>query len=195
MRTSGDPTVITADDDLVTDPLDSCRPGTFEQPNTTPQEVLLERGGNLRILLRQHLLATHHQGDLGAHRLEHVHELHTGHTGPHHDHMLGHQPRRIRISGGQHAFAVDRRPLGNTGSTARRQHDHIGIETPLRSVRQRCDHPIRTIEAADAIDELDALTGEKTPDGALKARLDGTEPIPQLFEIDIGTDLGETHPR
>ena len=60
--------------------LDRRRPGTLEQAHAAAQEVLLEHGCDLGILVRQHLLARHDERDLGAERREHVHELDAGHA-------------------------------------------------------------------------------------------------------------------
>ncbi len=73
---------------LVVD-VDADGPGTLVEPDAATEEVVLERGGHLGILLRQHLLAAHDEGHLAAERREHVDELHTGDAGPDHDQVLG----------------------------------------------------------------------------------------------------------
>ena len=75
-------TVVAADDDCVVlvVAFDGRCPRSFEQTDPTGEEVLLEHGGNLGVLGRQDLLARHDQGDLGAERGEHVHELDAGDT-------------------------------------------------------------------------------------------------------------------
>jgi hypothetical protein len=53
------------------------------------QEVVLEGGGDLGVLLGQHLLAADDERDLAAERGEHVHELHAGDPRTDDDQVLG----------------------------------------------------------------------------------------------------------
>ena len=80
-QTHGDGTVLLVDAD---------GPGALEEPDAAGDEVVLERGGDLGVLLREHLLAAHDEGDLAAERPEHVDELDAGDAGADHDEVLGH---------------------------------------------------------------------------------------------------------
>ena len=64
-------------------------PRALEQPDPAAEELVLEGGGDLGVLLREDLLAGDDQGHLAPERREHVHELDAGDAGADHDEVLG----------------------------------------------------------------------------------------------------------
>ena len=81
-----DPTVVGQDDHAVVESFDARGACPLEQVHAPAQEVRLERGRHLGILLGQHLLAADDQGHVSTEGGEHVHELDAGDArADHHD--------------------------------------------------------------------------------------------------------------
>ena len=76
----GDASVVAVDGHLVAVAHHARGPSALEQAHAASQEVLLERGRDLGVLARQHLLTTHDERHLAPHRLEQVDELHARHA-------------------------------------------------------------------------------------------------------------------
>ena len=143
----------------------------------------------------EHLLVTHDECHLRPHRLEHVHELHARHTRTDHDDVLRHDPWRVGVTGREHAFAIDRRPLGNPRTAAGREHHHVGVKGPLGTVGQGRDDRMSIDHPAKTVDQLHSLTVEETANRGFEARLDVLETVAPLVEIDVQADVDESHPR
>ena len=113
VRGADDPTVVAADDDgvVLVVAFDGRRPRTLEQADPAGEEVLLEHGGNLGILGRQHLLARHDQRDVGAERREHVHELDAGDARADDGDAARELLRRVAVAGREDAVTVGLAPL------------------------------------------------------------------------------------
>ena len=77
------------------------------------EEVLLEHGGDLGILGRQHLLARHDERDVGAERREHVHELDAGDARADDRDAARELLGRVAVAGREDAVAVGLAPLGD----------------------------------------------------------------------------------
>ena len=86
----GGPAVVAAHGDLGAVTVDADRPCALVEVHAAPQGVGLKGGGHLGVLLGQHLLAAHDEGDLTPERREHVHELDAGDPGADHDEVVGH---------------------------------------------------------------------------------------------------------
>ena len=71
-------------------PRSSRRAGTLVEADARREELLLEGGGDLGVLRRQHLLAVDHERDVAAERREHADELHPGDARADDHEVLGH---------------------------------------------------------------------------------------------------------
>ena len=98
--------------------LDRRRPRPLEQAHATGEEVVLEHGGDLGVLARQHLLARHDERDLGAERGEHVHELDAGDTRADDRDAARELLRRVAVTRRQDAVAVGLAPLRDARARA-----------------------------------------------------------------------------
>ena len=70
----------------------------LQELHAAPEELVLEHGRDLRVLVGQHLLAGHDERDLRAERAEHVGELDAGDARSDHDEVLGDLGRRVRLA-------------------------------------------------------------------------------------------------
>ena len=106
-------------DDPVVGAVDADGPGALEQADAPAEELVLERGRHLRVLLGEHLLAGHDQRDLAAERAEHVDELHAGHARADHDEVLGPARAAGRRRGWRAPARRRRRPSRGAGAGCR----------------------------------------------------------------------------
>ena len=115
VRGAHDTAVVTAHDDdvVLVVSFDRRRPGALEQPHTAAQKVRFEDGGDLGILRRQHLLARHHERDLGAERREHVHELDPGDARADDRDATRELLGRVAVAGREDAITIGFAPLRN----------------------------------------------------------------------------------
>ena len=129
------------------------------------QEVVLERGRHLGVLLRQHLLAADDERDLRAERREHVDELHAGDAGADHDEVLGQLGRRVGVAGGEHAVAVDGWPSRGCGAGCRcDSSDGVGVAAPRAPSAVSTTTSCGPVKAAGALDHAHALALEQAGD-------------------------------
>ena len=122
------PAVVAAHRDAPSVQLDSFGAGPFEQPDASPQQLVLEGGRHLGVLAGQHLLAADDQRDPAPKRAEHVHELHAGHPRADDDEVLGHDRRRVGLPGGEDPITVRARPIRDAGPAAGGDQDGVGVE-------------------------------------------------------------------
>ena len=186
------PAVVAPDGDAVALVVDPHGTGALEQLDAAAQELVLERGGHLRVLLGEDLLAGHDQGHGAAQRREHVHELDPGHARPDHDEVLGPVRRRIGVARGQHPGAVDRGPLREAGTAARGEDDGVGLQ-PQLAVGPADRHLVLTREPAGASQQLDTLPLQELGRLRLEAVLDGVDPRPQDGGIHPGDGGRQAH--
>ena len=133
----------------------------LEEVHAPAEELVLEHGRHLGVLQRQHLLARDDERHLAAERAEHVRELDAGHARADHAQVTRDLRRRIRLAGGEHALAVERRPVGDPRPGAGGDHEDVardlGAAAGLALDRDR----VRVDEAGGAADELHALRLEQ----------------------------------
>jgi hypothetical protein len=79
----------TAHGDAVVGDVDGLGPGALEQLDAPPEEVVLQHGGDLRVLLGQDLLAADDEGHAAPEGGEHVDELDAGDARADDDEVLG----------------------------------------------------------------------------------------------------------
>ena len=149
--------------------VDAGGPGALEQAHTPLEEVVLERGGHLGVLLGQHLLAADDERDLAAERREHVDELDAGDAGA--DRPPG--ARAARAAGRRRGWSGParrrRRPSRGCGggcrwtAARRRPRSRLGPVGGLGDDRRGAD------EAPRALDHAHALALEQLGHGALEA--------------------------
>ena len=172
---------------------DRLRTGTLQQRHTATQEVVLQNGGHLGVLAREHLLAADHQGHLGAERLEHVHEFHAGDARTHHAHAAREDLGRIAVTGGEDALAVGMHPIRNarTGTGG----DQGGIEGNVQGLAVGGDHlgRRRRREAGRALQDAHALAGEQRGRAAREMFLDVLDALGESLHVDLRPNLLQTH--
>ena len=89
MGAGGRPSVVAAHGDPVTRVVDAHGARALEEAHAAAEQLVLQRRRDLGILLGQHLLPGHDQGDVAPERAEHVDELHAGDTGADHHEVVG----------------------------------------------------------------------------------------------------------
>ncbi len=92
------------------------------------EERLLEHRRDLGVLHRQHLLARDDERHLRPERVEHVGELHPGDPRPDDHDVRRDLGRWVRLTGREHALAVDRREVGYPRPGAGGDDDVVGFE-------------------------------------------------------------------
>ena len=193
MAAPGDAAVVALDENLVAVPFEADGPGSLEQLDAAAEQLVLERGGNLGILLGQHLLAAHDQAHVGAHRAEHVHELDAGHARSDDDEMLRQLGRRIRLAGRQHPLAVGLAPRRDTGPAARADEDGVGVELGDPVVGLGHDL-VRPFETACPAQYPHALAVEQLADVVVEPSFDEPDAAAQRLGLDGRRDLVQPHP-
>ena len=117
--------------------VDAHGPRALEQAHPSAQELVLEGGRHLWVLLRQHLLARHDQRHLRCRASENMWTNSTPVTPePITTRCSGQVGGRVGLAGGEHAIAVDLGPVGEAGPAARGEEDGVGLDLDRR--RRRC---------------------------------------------------------
>ncbi len=184
--------VVAAHDHAVGRDVDGLGPRTLQQTHAARQEVVLEGRRHLGVLLRQHLLAADDEGDVAAERPEHVHELHAGDARPDDHEVRGQLGRGVGVAGGEHALAVDVRPVGDAGPAAGAEHDDVGFEQ-LGALGGLDLDLVGADQATGALDEADALAAEQAAHRALESGLDGGDALLEGVEVDLGRHPAQAH--
>ena len=148
------------------------RPGALEQLDAPAQQLVLERGGHLGVLVRQDVLAADDQAHLRPDRAEHVDELDPGHPRAHHDQVLGELGGRVGLAGGQDPVAVGDGPVGYPGAAAGRDDDGVGLQLLLGAVRDATATVWGPSRRASPRRHAHALGREQLLDRALQAGSD-----------------------
>ena len=113
VRPLGDPPVVARDPHSLAVTLDRLCPRPLQQADSSREELRFENRGDLRVLVRQHLLPGDDEAHLRAERAEHVRELDPGDPRADDHEVVGYLRRRVRLSGREHTLAVDRHPVGD----------------------------------------------------------------------------------
>ncbi len=184
--------VVTDDGDAVVAPFQARGPGALEQLDAPGQEVLLEGGRHLRVLLRQDLLAADDERDLGAHRGEEVDELDAGHAGADDRDVLGQDLGRVGLAGRQDPVAVGLGPVRDAGPAPGAEEHGVGRDGDLAVAGVGHDR-VGAGQATRAPQDADLLAIQQFGDRGLEPVLDGREPLPQGLQVDLGPDLAEAH--
>ncbi len=158
--------------------VDADRPRTLEELHASREEVFFESSRDLGVLLRQHLLSAHDQGDLGPERREHVHELDTCHTRSDDDQPPGQLGRRVRVACREDATPVHRRPIGHARTAAGRQDDQIGVQFE-QTVRCLDHDVVWALQPRRAVHQPHALALEEVGDRMPQPLFDRVDPSPQ----------------
>ena len=186
--------VVAADDHLVAVAVDAHGPRPLEQADASAQQLVLEGGGDLGVLLGQDLLAGHDERDLAAERGEHVHELDAGDARADDHEVLGPGGRGVGLAGRQHAVAVDGGPVGQAGTAAGGEEHGVGLD--LDGTVGGVGHDgVRAGETARAPEDPHVLAGQQPAGVALDALLDAPQPVAQGIDVDAGGGLDEAHLR
>ena len=192
MRPGDDAPVVATDRDDVAGALDAHGPGTLQQLHAPSEEVLLQHGGDLGVLLGEHLLAADDERHVAAEAREHVHELHPGDAGADHDEVLGELGRRVGLARREDALAVRLGEVGDAGPAAGREQDGVGGQ--LGEARGRLDDDlVRALQLAGTPKDPHSLALEQGQDGGLEAILDALVAHAQRLEVELGAHLGEPH--
>ena len=135
VRGAHDTAVVTAHDDGVAlvVALDRHGPRPLEQAHAAGEEVRLEHGCDLRVLLRQHLLTRHDERHVGTERGEHVHELDAGHAGSDDRHAAWELLGRIAVAGREDAVTVGLAPVRDARPRAGGDEGDVEVD-PFRTV-------------------------------------------------------------
>ena len=169
------PAVVAPHRHPAVDAVDADGAGALEEAHAPAEQLVLEGGRHLGVLLREHLLAGHDQRDLAPERAEHVDELHAGDARSRSPRGgSGHSRRRVGVAGREHPLAVDLGPLGEPGrlpvasSTA-------SASTSTSPSAVSATHRVRPREAARAPEDADALAVEEPAHAVLELLLDGLD--------------------
>ena len=179
----GDPAVVAAHGDLVAVLVHADGPRALEQLHPAPEQLVLEGGRHLGVLLGEDLLARDDQRHRAAERREHVDELDAGDAGADHDEVLGPDLGRVGLTGREDALAVDGGPLRDAGAAAGGEEDRVGVE-PDVTVGGRHHHLVRAGEPARAAEQLHALALEELGGLRLEAVLDRRDARSQHRGVD-----------
>ena len=166
--------------------------GALQQLHPALQEIFFEHCGHFGILTRKHLLAAHHQGDVGAERREHVHELHAGDTRAHDGDLVGEHLGRVAIAGGENAVVIGVAPLGNARAGAGADEHRVGLDDPNTVDSgdldlMRAEEPCRTVH------QVDTLAGEQLGGVVLQTLLDAGDAFFERNDVDFRLVPFEAH--
>ena len=185
MRADRNPPVVADDLDPVLGALDAGRTRTLEQLDAATHEVVLQHGGDLGVLLGQHLISADDQRHLGAERQEHVHELDARDARTDHDEVLGDLLGRVGVAGGEDPVAVGMSELGDAGAAAGGHQDPVSGKLLGETVGRRHLDGVLVDQATGAHDDAHPLALEQAATRLLEPPHDAGDAAAKRVEVDL----------
>src|SRR5690606_27078487 len=157
--------------------------GTDQQFDAPLEKILLEDGGDLRVTMRQDLLARHHQGDLGPERLEYVDELDTGDARPDHDDVLWYLRQVVGVAGGENPLPIDRRPRGHPRHRSRGDERLVEGDPPF-AIRRLDRGGVSVDQRSPTLHQFHRLGLEELDEGLVYVACDRLDTRRQVAYVD-----------
>ena len=129
-----------------------------------------------------------------------MHELDTGDPGPDDDEVAWQLRRRVGVTGGEYAVAINGCPLRNSGAAPGTQHDDVGVENlvgraVVGAMQRRYRNAVRPHQTSTPFDDPHTLTLEQSRHGRPQTLLDPGDAGGERLQVKLGCGGAETHGR